>query len=186
MGGLVSSTVTHRDIWPLLSVGIHSDTQGQVTIQKHILTNLENSCQKEVTHTQNKKILLQICKVQNTLSPRSYIGSHFTVMSLTDTTTDHNVKYCNTVKQSRYQVSGGNLSVAVYQFTQEQKKLFGMRKLPFPVTGRRAEEEHVVEITLTAITASEGEKNKLIPQKALYSHSVLAAKTTFPRRPLRW
>lgn len=48
-----------------------------------------------------------------------------------------------------------------------KKKMFGMRKLPFPVTGRRAEEEHVVEITLTAITASEGEKNKLIPQKAL-------------------
>lgn len=104
-------------------------------------------------------------------------------MSLTDTTTVHNVKYCYTVTQGRSQVSGGNLSVAVYQFTQEQKKLFGMRKLPFPVTGRRAEEEHVVEI---AITASEGEKNKLIPQKALYSHSVLAAKTTFPRRPLRW
>lgn len=135
MGGLVSSTVTHRDIWPLLSVGIHSDTQGQVTIQKHILTNLENSCQKEVTHTQNKKILLQICKVQNTLSPRSYIGSHFTVMSLTDTTTDHNVKYCNTVKQSRYQVSGGNLSVAVYQFTQEQKKNVWHEKAPISCNG---------------------------------------------------
>jgi hypothetical protein len=65
--------------------------------------------------------------------------------------------------------------VAVYQVTQETttKNEFVMRKIPFPVMGRRAEEEHIVEIILIAITASEGEKNKLkFPQKALYSHSV--------------